>query len=44
MTKVVLNRAFPIIDRDSFLTPFDRMFDQIVESLVASGAQVPSPG
>ena len=32
MTKVVLNRAFPIIDRDSFLTPFDRMFDQIVES------------
>ena len=32
MTKVVLNRAFPVIDRDSFLTPFDRMFDQIVES------------
>ena len=32
MTKVVLNRAFPIIDRDSFLTPFDKMFDQIVES------------
>ena len=31
MTKVVLNR-FPIIDRDEFLTPFDRMFDKIVES------------
>ena len=33
MTKtVVLNRNIPIIDRDSFLTPFDKMFDQIVES------------
>jgi len=31
MTKVVLhNNPFPIIDRDEFLTPFDRMFDQIV--------------
>jgi len=31
MTKVVLhNSPFPIIDRDEFLTPFDRMFDQIV--------------
>ena len=31
MTKVVLNRI-PMIDRDSFLTPFDKMFDQIVNS------------
>ena len=32
MTKVVLNHALPMIDRDSFLTPFDKMFDQIVEA------------
>ena len=32
MTKVVLNHALPMIDRDSFLTPFDKMFDQIIES------------
>ena len=32
MTKVVFNRNVPMIDRDEFLTPFDRMFDQIVES------------
>ena len=32
MTKVILNRAIPAIDRDEFLTPFDRMFDQIVET------------
>ena len=32
MTKVILNRAIPAIDRDEFLTPFDRMFDQIVEA------------
>ena len=30
MTKVVFNRTLPIIDRDSFLTPFDKMFDQMV--------------
>ena len=30
MTKVVLRNPFPAIDRDEFLTPFDRMFDQIV--------------
>ena len=30
MTKVVLNNPFPVIDRDSFLTPFDKMFDEIV--------------
>ena len=29
MTKVTF-RKFPVIDRDSFLTPFDRMFDEIV--------------
>ena len=32
MTKVVYNTQFPAIDRDEFLTPFDRMFDQIVET------------
>ena len=31
MTKVVFNRV-PMIDRESFLTPFDKMFDQIVNS------------
>ena len=29
MTKVTFHK-FPVIDRDSFLTPFDRMFDDIV--------------
>ena len=32
MTKLVVRNPFPVIDRDSFLTPFDKMFDQIVES------------
>ena len=32
MTKVIYNSKFPAIDRDEFLTPFDRMFDQIVET------------
>ena len=32
MTKVIFNTGVPIIDRDNFLTPFDRMFDQIVEN------------
>ena len=30
MTKVVVRNPFPVIDRDSFLTPFDKMFDEIV--------------
>ena len=30
MTKVTFHRGLPVIDRDSFLTPFDRMFDEIV--------------
>jgi len=30
MTKVVFNRTIPMIDRDSFLTPFDKIFDQMV--------------
>ena len=30
MTKVTFHRGLPVIDRDSFLTPFDRMFDDIV--------------
>ena len=32
MTKVAFHTAFPIINRDEFLTPFDRMFDQIVSA------------
>ena len=32
MNKVVVRNPFPVIDRDSFLTPFDKMFDQIIES------------
>ena len=32
MTKVAFRTGFPIIDRDEFLTPFDRMFDQIVNT------------
>ena len=32
MTKVVVNPNLPFFDRDSFLTPFDKMFDQMVES------------
>ena len=32
MTKVVFNRNVPMIDRDEFLTPFDRMFDQIIQT------------
>jgi len=32
MTKVVFNRTAPVLDRDSFLTPFDKVFDQIVSA------------
>ena len=32
MNKIVVRNPFPVIDRDSFLTPFDKMFDQIVEA------------
>ena len=32
MTKVIYNSRFPAIDRDEFLTPFDRMFDQIINT------------
>ena len=32
MSKLVVHNPFPMIDRDSFLTPFDKMFDQMVES------------
>jgi len=32
MTKVVFNRNVPMIDRDSFLTPFDKMFDTMLET------------
>ena len=30
MTIVAFHAGFPIIDREEFLTPFDKMFDQIV--------------
>ena len=30
MTKVAFHTNFHILDRDNFLTPFDKMFDQIV--------------
>ena len=30
MTKVTFHRGLPVIDRESFLTPFDKMFDDIV--------------
>ena len=30
MTKIVVRNPIPVIDRDSFLTPFDKMFDELV--------------
>jgi HSP20 family protein len=32
MTKVAFRTGIPHFDRDTFLTPFDRVFDQMVES------------
>ena len=32
MTKVAFSTRIPFFDRDDFLTPFDKMFDQMVES------------
>ena len=32
MNKIVVRNPFPVIDRDSFLTPFDKMFDEIVST------------
>ena len=32
MTKVIYNRIFPALDREEFLTPFDKMFDQIINT------------
>ena len=32
MTKVAFRTNIPFFDRDNFLTPFDRMFDQMVEA------------
>ena len=32
MTKVAFHPNIPFFDRDNFLTPFDKMFDQMVES------------
>ena len=33
MSKALVTRnTFPVIDRDSFLTPFDKMFDQLFET------------
>jgi len=30
MTKVIYNSKFPAIDRDEFLTPFDRMYTSMM--------------
>ena len=32
MNKVIVNPNLPFFDRDSFLTPFDKMFDQMIET------------
>ena len=32
MTKVAFRAGIPFFDRDTFLTPFDKMFDSMVES------------
>ena len=32
MTKVAFRTGIPYFDRDNFLTPFDKMFDQMVEA------------
>ena len=32
MTKVAFRTGIPFFDRDKFLTPFDKMFDQMVEA------------
>jgi len=32
MTKVAFRTGIPYFDRDTFLTPFDKMFDQMVEA------------
>jgi HSP20 family protein len=32
MTKVLFKQNLPFFDRDDFLTPFDKMFDNMVES------------
>ena len=32
MTKVAFRTSIPFFDRDDFLTPFDKMFDKMVES------------
>jgi len=32
MTKVAFRTGIPFFDRDTFLTPFDKMFDSMVES------------
>ena len=32
MSKALITRNLPFFDRDTFLTPFDKMFDQMVES------------
>ena len=32
MTKLMFHTGIPFFDRDTFLTPFDKMFDQMVET------------
>ena len=39
MNKVVVRNPFPVIDRDSFLPPFDKMFAQMIETHFPSVVQ-----
>ena len=39
MTKVAFHTNIPFFDRDSFLTPFDKMFDQMIETHFPSVVQ-----
>ena len=39
MTKVAFRTNIPYFDRDTFLTPFDKMFDQMIETQFPSVVQ-----
>ena len=39
MTKLVVNPNLPFFDRETFLTPFDKMFDQMIETHFPSVVQ-----
>ena len=34
MTKVLFKQNLPFFDRDDFLTPFDKMFDNMVDIIL----------